>query len=458
MADRPRTWTRNPDDLAYAERLRLPSFGINVARSDPSAVAMPTDLGTADLSPDSGDAFSASYLREGSKVSTANQDFWRLDLGYLRRILLRILGDEEYERILDHHYDPLHLPEFGEESSKDLTPPPSGSEAPSGSAARAQVRLTDLRLARDVRPADLRRELRSALPDLTLPLTIEGVLGWKWRTLRHPKEHRKPADLIENNVRSKKWYEEEQARIVAVSFAAAALLLLVDLNMRRLEEATRDALVGHVSTLATIVKDLLDKLDDSANELLGLLAGGKGGPGGRPSDPAVRAYAALILYRMGRPAEEIACRIGIISADQRNEQRKSRIRKKLLIRPKNPNKEGEKVPDPPKNWTSRLREFVKRGVEVEKEAFPRAAEVFDRKDEDLVRARAAEEFLHYLEAENWGEAELYVGDVGVGDDLLNGGLPLEDPKDEYHRAFVQLGSCLENGIDPLPESNVNFFS
>lgn len=458
MADKPRTWTRNPDDLAYAERLRLPSFGIDVSRSDPSAVSIPTGWSTADLSLDSGDAFSVSYLREGSKVSTANQDFWRLDLGYVRRILLRILGDEEYGKILEHHYDPVQLPEFGEESRKDLTPHSSGAEAPGWSESGAQVRLTDLRLAKDIRPADLRRELGSALAGLTLPLTIEGVLGWKWRTLKHPRGHRSPADLAENNSRSREWYEEEQRRAVVVSFAAAALLLLVDLDMRRLEQATHDALAGHVVTLAEIIVRLVDKLDGSADELLGLLAGRKGGLGGRPSDLAVRHYTALSLYRMGRPAEEIAWRVGIISADQRDEQRKSRIRKKLRIKPENRTQKEEKVPEPPRNWRSRLREFVKWGVEVEKEEFPRAAEVFARKDEELMRAKAAETYLYYLEAENWGEAELYAGDVGIGDDLLNGGAPLEDPKYQYFKAFVQLGSCLKNDIDPLPATRVKFLS
>ena len=55
-------WTHQPADAIYGEEVRLPSFGINVTRSDPSAMAVPAGWGTADLAVDSGDAFSISYL------------------------------------------------------------------------------------------------------------------------------------------------------------------------------------------------------------------------------------------------------------------------------------------------------------------------------------------------------------------------------------------------------------
>ena len=80
MADKPRRLIANPTDRVYGEKLLLPSFGISVSQSAPSAVAIPTGWSNADFSVDSGDAFSVSYLRESSNISTTNQDFVPMDL------------------------------------------------------------------------------------------------------------------------------------------------------------------------------------------------------------------------------------------------------------------------------------------------------------------------------------------------------------------------------------------
>jgi hypothetical protein len=103
MADKQRRRTLNPAEHVYSEKLLLPSFGICVSRSDPSTEAFLKEGRATDFLFDSGDAFSVSYLRESSNVSIADQNFADLDPGYLRRILLRILDEEEYERIEEHH-------------------------------------------------------------------------------------------------------------------------------------------------------------------------------------------------------------------------------------------------------------------------------------------------------------------------------------------------------------------
>jgi hypothetical protein len=253
--DKPKRRILNPIDRAYAEKRLLPSFGISVSRSDPLTEAIPAEWGTEDFSVDSGDAFSVSHLQESSDASTTNQDFAHLDLGYLRRILLYVLYEEEYERIKEHHSlrNWRDLQDF------------SDQETARDSGSRAQVRPTDLRLAKDIRPADLKRELNSS--GLPLPLTAESVIRWKWETLRRPKELKEPADLVRND----EWYKEEQVRIKVVSFTAAALLLLVDLDMRRLEESAHDTLVKHVEKVLGIVQDLTAKLESSTIELLGFL-------------------------------------------------------------------------------------------------------------------------------------------------------------------------------------------
>jgi hypothetical protein len=307
------------------------------------------------------------------------------------------------------------------------------------------VRLTDLRLAKDIRPADLRRELRLVLPGLPLPLTTEGVAKWKWKTLKNLKDLRELADLNTERARKEKWYEQEKVRVMVVSYAAAALLLLVDLDKRRLEEATHNVLEGHVEELFELIRGLVDKLDRSTDELLRLLAGRKGTSGGHPPDPYIRHYTALSLYRMGHSAKEIAWRVGTLSPEQRDSMKKSSSGRK-----------DNKV-KVPKNWKPNLRALIKRGVKIEKERFPRAAEVFARKDEEHIRATAIEAYRQYLEEENWEEAGHYVSSVGIGDDLLSSGISINQ-RDEVCRAFIQLGSCEENGIDPLPISDVKLLS
>jgi hypothetical protein len=430
MADKqqrqkPQNWHLFPDDFAYCYKLLLPSFGVSVTPSDPTTISIPSGTGTQDTFFDSGDAYSVSYLRESSRVFTTDQEYGHLDLGYLRRILLYILDKEEYLQTLggDHGVF-LGLPNEPKPSSP-------GSDTARSSDSEAQVRLTDLRLAKDIRPADLSRELRSALRDLPLPLTTQGVVRWKWKVLSRPKGLKNRTDLDSND----QWYTEETVRITIVSFTAAALLLLLDLNMRRIEKTSRDTLVQHVITLARIVRDLITNLDRSANELMKLLAGRKGSSGGRPPNPKVRSYVALSLYRMGWRPTMIAHRVGIRAPGRQAS--------------------GQGAP---KNWMSNLRELVMRGVEVEKERFPSAAEVFARKDEEQVRATAIEVYDRYLESRNWEEAGLYADSVAIGDDLLTGGgVPVSQGDQEY-RAYVQLGSSLKHGIDPVPITGVKFRS
>ena len=426
MTDRSKRRPANPVDGAYAQKLLLPSFRTSVTRSDPSTVTIQVDQGMVDFSTDSGDAFSVSYLRESSDATIAEQNFAPSDHGYLKRILLYILYEEEYERIEEHHgrRNSIEIEAFFGKYPTHRESVLPGQEVDRASGSKAQVRLTDLRLAEDIKPVDLKRELRSTLRELLLPPTTEGVIGWKWETLGRPKGLRKPDDLAKND----KWLEEEQARIKAVSFAAAALLLLVDLDARRLEEATHDDLLERVVNLAGALRHLINKLDDSVSEVLQLIAGRKSTLGGRPPKPDARYYVALVLYRMGRPAKEVAPRVGIRA----------------------PGKRGSKEPAP-KNWQSNLRAFVRRGLEVEKRIFPEAAAVFARRDEKRVKAKAAEVYRHYLEQENWEKAGEYVGGVGIGDDLLNDSLQVDKDRQLY-AAYAQLGACLDRAIDPVPNT------
>jgi hypothetical protein len=189
VTDRSKRRPANPVDGACAQKLLLPSFRTSVTRSDPSTVTIPVDQGMVDFFLDSGDAFSVSYLRESSDATIADQNFAPADHGHLKRILLCILYAEEYERIEEHHgrRNSREFEAFFGEASTHRESVLPGQEVDRDSNSKAQVRLTDLRLVKDIKPIKLKRELRASLRDLPLPPTTEGVIGWKWETLKKPR-------------------------------------------------------------------------------------------------------------------------------------------------------------------------------------------------------------------------------------------------------------------------------
>lgn len=219
-------WTHTPADPYYSGKLLLPSFGIEVdgievTRSAPRTEVRLTGELLVDVECDSGDAFSISYLDRKSDATTVDRRFMGLDQAYIRRVLLLILDGEEYDDI--HLYHSAHtsrvvfpnLPSGG----LDLRHPiREEDEDP-----KAQVRITDLRLAKDFEPEDLESELKAEVSGLIPPVTVDKVLRWKWKTLLKPKRMRTVSEVKEK----KEWYEEEHLRIRAISFAAAALCLSI---------------------------------------------------------------------------------------------------------------------------------------------------------------------------------------------------------------------------------------
>ncbi len=183
-------WGRTPDDSVFSGNLVLPSFGIRVTRSDPSAVAVPAGWGNYDIAPDSGDAYSVSYLYDNADIFVADQNFRPLDPAYLRRILLRILDDEEYQGVVEHHQSQARrevrpdLPEGQNPTWHDMRfvkhPNP-----------RAQVRITDLRLANAIKPLDLtlarRRRSRGGVPLSSRRLRREPSAGTVTASLRRKR-------------------------------------------------------------------------------------------------------------------------------------------------------------------------------------------------------------------------------------------------------------------------------
>ncbi len=425
MGKKPIEWTHQPADAIYAEELRLPSFGIDVTRSNPSAMAVPAGWGTADLVVDSGDTFSASHLHYlKGKAFTVDRGFEGMDPAFLRRVLLRVLDGEEYGAVKDHHDARLRLFEIETEASGEEGVPRSRSVARSEEPEPvAQVRITDLRLATDVKPRVLESELKSALPDLPVPVTTDGVKRWKHETLRKPKGMLKTAELA----RDEKLYEKEVARATSISFAAAALCLFLDLGMADVEEADRDRLAGRVQDLAELVRKLNTFLNKSADKLSKMLGTGKGG---RPPDPNIKYYTALVLYRTGHPLFEVALRIGLSP-----------------VIPKESREIGvyDDEPQSNKNWRPELRQAIEKGIDVERAKFPIATEVFARREDEAVKQRALEAYREHRVGHGWIRVADHLPRFDYGDDLFSP----RDERDQRIGALIQLGCCIEKGRDPL---------
>ena len=94
-----------------------------------------------------------------------------------------------------------------------------------------------------------------------------------------------------------------------------------------------------------------------------------------------------------------------------------------------------------------VREFIQQGAEVEVQRFPQAAEVFRHKHDEEVQKKAIEAYHDYVDS--WGQHLIFMELQGLeeGDELLGGAFANEE--EQVNSAYLQLGSCLINGIDPF---------
>jgi hypothetical protein len=372
--------------------LLLPSFGIRVMRWEP----LP-HIGHAKGPSEEGDAYSATYLHREIGPSSVDQGFEPIDPTYLRGLLLAILGREEYaERVLN----PL-------EGLQDFD--------------RLPVRITDLRLAMNLRPGTLTQGLHPILELLPRPITTDGVVLWKRRMLGEPFE----AEAVQNH------FENDNIRVAAVSFAAAALFLFLDFDMPGLERATSYRLTEQIEGLAEIIGKLRTNLKRSAGKLEHLLANRSAG---NQPHKEYRYYLALKAYRLGEDEKTIAQWYGINPRDKDTLRGTS-------------------------SWKKKLREeVIARGVEVEKERFPRAAAIFANKDDPHVERKAREAYRAYSQ---YPRPRDYDQAHPATRHLMDQGLYIVVGKAirvnyqserglEVIEAYMQLGSCLVKGISPFP--------
>lgn len=414
-------------------QVHLPSFDIKLSRSDPYPESVPKGV-RHDIASDSGDAYSVSYLPGalGSSpfVSRVDRKFMPLDPAYLKRLLLRILDDEEYGKVIAYHEDREHI-EFDEEFYN--LPPDEQclmssyvkyAKTVRNEDQRSQVRITDLRLAEALRPADLKRELELEIPSLPLPFSADEVRHWKWKTLSTYKTHLKSP---------KEWAEQEasneRTRVLAISFSAAALLLLHDLDHVGLgENASRGSLIEDVAELQDITASLISSLNNEAQRLHTLLRSER--KAGRRPDPIEKGYRALHMYRMGHRLNNVARSVGITPAHRVDGELKGS-----------------------RDWKAKLSKILAEGVQAERENLPEAVEVFERHEDLEIQGMARHVYDKYTHDWVFGNMAMSIPeyvDLEIDEDLLLGGLDV-DSTEEARRALIQLGSCLENDIPIFPD-------
>lgn len=387
----PRAWQvlfGNQTDFGWS----LSSFGIRVLENDPQKeITPPLAPKPADSFPGlegrPGDARSATHVGPTiipeDLVFAWHQERFSPRREHLRGVLLAILGREEPGWLgPPHDYDLLEG---------------RGVDVP-------LVRITDLRLAADLQPELLKRNLEPILQLLAGPITAERVVRWKASTLSEP------TGLIENA------FGDQETGIVAVSFAAAALLLFLDLRMPRVGTETPCRLARKIESLAEVVRNLMRELEEATNELESILTNN---PANKPPVSVSDHYSLLILYRMGHDLRDIARRSGINAYISRENQ-------------------GTK------EWKTAVKKKIARGIEIEKEQYPRAAAIFAARDNPHVQTKAVAAYDAYLVGDHpfrHFPGDMIANQTRISVDTVRGL--------EAVTAYIQLGSCLKRGIKPL---------
>jgi hypothetical protein len=169
-------------------------------------------------------------------------------------------------------------------------------------------------------------------------------------------------DLLEQQ------FGDEETGIVAVSFSAAALLLLMDLDMPGLRDASSRRMAEHVESLARVIRDLIASLN-RATERLGSVSANR--TVGRQREIEGNDYTALCNYRMGRGLRETAEWLEITPYSSRT---------------------GRGTRD----WKARVKQRLRNGKRIEDERYPRAAAIFAHRDNPLGPRRYKPHAEHLL--------------------------------------------------------------
>jgi hypothetical protein len=214
-------------------------------------------------------------------------------------------------------------------------------------------------------------------------------------------------------------FGDAETGIAAVSFAAAALWLLLDLDTPDVEKASSYRLAEQVESLASVIRKLKRRLRRSTEDLAKLTANRSSGA---RSELPGNNLLALQYYRLGR-----------FDLRQAAEW--------LEITPYS-SKTGRGTRD----WKSRVRQRLKEGKKFEDEKYPRAAAIFANSDNPVIRRKARRAYRGYqYEVRHRGECPF---------SLLGYWARVSRPETmrgkEIAFAYVQLGSCILQRIPPIP--------
>jgi hypothetical protein len=435
----------------YARRrervgLHLPSFGIRVLHN-----WVHPHVGT-------------QYLGSGADAHTSVSRWWQKDwrlheanrlidgpgLDDLQGALLAMLVREEHNELVG-----FLAPRFPPEVEGVQTP----EEMP--------IRLTDLRLADQFESGALQRGIKPILDLLHRPCSAEHVVLWKLCVLgseleaglEQPKQFSKnltkipldemPEDAAEYVEEIRKLYREDdtyrsfpiepltkplrartdlltrqfgdaETGIAAVSFAAAALWLLLDLDTPNIKRASSYRLAEQVESLASVVRKLQRRLRRSTEDLARLTANRSSGA---RSELPGNNLMALQYYRLGR-----------FDLKQAAEW--------LEITPYS-SKTGRGT----RGWKARVRQRLKEGKEFEDENYPRAAAIFANSDHPLIRRKARRVYRGYRYEVRRRGGECPFSLLGYWARVSR---PETERGKEIAFAYVQLGSCILQRIPLIP--------
>jgi hypothetical protein len=403
------------------------------------------------------------YSFGGADAHTSVSRWWQKDwrlrevnrhiavpgLDDLQGVLLAILSrEEDGERV-------------GHSSSLYLSGDVEGVQEP----GEMPIRLTDLRLADILRPDALKRGIEPVLDLLHRPCSPEHVVLWKLHVLgselesgiqqpdvvvkyltkipsnempedasayvREVREQHEPdgeflrrVEPLSQPVRAKldlldRQFGDAETGVAAVSFAAAALWLFLDLDTPGVETASSYRLAEHIESLASVISSLTRRLRRSTKELDQLTANRSSGA---LSNLPGNNHLALQQYRLGRfNLRQAAEWLGITPYSS---------------------KTGKGTRD----WKARVKKRLRAGKQFEDENYPRAAAIFANRDHPWVRRKARRAYRGYIIEE---------GRRGFCHPSMLGYYAGTNAKEtrrgmEISYAYLQLGSCIIQRIPPIP--------
>jgi hypothetical protein len=435
----------------YARRrerigLHLPSFGVRVLNNWTHPHIQRQDLFSG------ADAHTSvsRWWKKDWRLHEANRLIDGPGLDDLQGVLLAVLGREEDNELVGY-LAPRFPPEVEGVQTSEVMP----------------IRLTDLRLADQFESGVLQRGIKPVLDLMHRPWNAEHVVLWKLCVLgselrpveEQPKQFAKylkkippgempedaaeyieevrklygedgtylsfPIEPLSNPVRVKsdlltRQFGDAETGIAAVSFAAAALWLLLDLDTPDIERASSHRLAEQVESLASIIRKLERRLRRSTEDLARLTANRSSGA---RSELPGNNLLALQSYRLGRFDLKQAAEWLEITPYSSKTGRGTRA------------------------WKARVIQRLNEGKEFEDEHYPRAAAIFASSDHPVVRRKARRAYRGYRYEVRRRGGECPFSLLGYWAQVSR---PETKRGKEIAFAYVQLGSCILQRIPPLP--------